>query len=220
MESMDPIDQYADTLAGFIEFQQAAHELTLEQRVLQTREWLALIYQNASALDPATPAAPLSIQPVSQWPSFGQFSEFWALTDPLGHEPPELRSLTEQLTAITDDLATGLSAYYEGHTAEAFAHLSIGFEERYGAQILCVLGALQRAAQNFRTAMPEKTAPSNQATIVMLDDTASAKPGVMGLRLHPLEEGGLVCRTSARARPRPTHGRRPRPVRRQSTPKR
>jgi hypothetical protein len=189
---MEILEQFAETVLGFTGFASTLAEGQLEDRLRDTRAWLSAIYQASAALDATGPGDEAATVGLSSWPGFGRFEEFWALGDPHGHEPPELCQLSEELARVTDDLAYGLSLYEAGDEQGALNYWARGFEQGYGPRILWVLPALHAAVQSFR-AMPEPNSGPRTANIVMLDDTAKSKPGVMGLRLIAVEGGAEIA---------------------------
>jgi hypothetical protein len=189
---MDIIDQFAETVDGFQRFASTVERLSLEERLEGARAWLSTLYQVGTALE-ATQATQRRSSPHSRpWPDFGRFEEFWALTDPHGHEPPELCQLSQELGQITGELLLGLNLYLEGAQSDALNWWCQGFEEGYGPRILWALPALHAALQNFRS-LPDSAPSQKTATIVMLDESApEPPPGVMGLRLMPVEGGAEI----------------------------
>lgn len=188
---MDMLDQFAQTVDGFARFATTAAELSLEERLHKTRSWLSALYQAGTALETTEAAPQRPLVKANSWPDFGRFEEFWALFDPHGHEAPELCHLSQELEQIADELIIGLNLYLKGDQAKALSWWCQGFEEGYGPRVLWVLPALHAALQNFRVLTEVNTKPRT-ATIVMLDDASTPPPGVMGLRLMPVEGGAEI----------------------------
>jgi hypothetical protein len=190
---MQPIDLFAHLVRELAATLLDGHTLSLEDRVGAVSKGLGVVLATAPAL-PCVPGEtpPFGSSPLTEWPGFGSFEDYWRETD----EGPVPMRLTDTLTFVFQQLWTGLEHYEAGETERAAGTWGAGYASTWGPASLELITQLHPRVVGYRSdRMAVRRGPRRAAPLVMVAHRKETSPPdrpTLGLRISPVPGGVAI----------------------------